>query len=292
MHIRMKCPTKKKIIMYLLALFLVLVVLLLALKQDEKSVQYDIVVLGDSIVGNEGYGNVSFTSYLGENLNKTAFKGGIGGTTMSRGVDNMWPSVSSVEWCMVKMAEAICYDDWTNLLSTMNYADSFAGINEQTLHYFAVTMDTLSKIDFNKVEILILEYGTNDYNIGKVLDNVEDPYDVTTFGGALRKSLQMLQKTYPDLRIVIMSPLYSQLGADGERKCYNTKYGDGAYLEEYVELERQIAEEFHVEWLDAFHNSGIWEDNCYEYLPDGLHLNVEGHKLIADFLTEYLLKNQ
>jgi len=288
MHIRVKIPTKKKVFMCLIALLIVSGVLVFALRKEKKTLQYDIVVLGDSVVGNVGEGDISFTSCVGEELGKTAFKGGFGGTTMSMASSTMWPSISSMEWCMVKVAEAICYDDWDNLTATMAYAESFKGINEQTISYFSRTMDTLSKIDFEQVEILIIEHGSNDYNSGRKLDNANNLYDTTTFGGALRKSLKILKETYPDLRIIIMSPIYCELGAEREKKCYNTKYGNGTYLDAYVELEKQIAEEFRVEWINAYQYSGIWEENAYQYLPDGLHLNAEGHKKVAEFLVEYL----
>lgn len=291
MHIRVKIPTKRKALMCLIALLIVCAVLVIALRKEEKTIQYDIVVLGDSIVGNVGEGGVSFTSCLGEKLNKTAFKGGFGGTTMSMrslGDDTMWGSISSTEWSMIKLAEAICYDDWKSQMATMAYAQSYEGINYQALHYFETTMEILCQIDFDKVEILIIEHGTNDYNCGRALDNPEDSYDVTTFGGALRRSLKLLKGRYPDLRIVLMSPLYCELGGELKKKCYNTKIGNGGYLDEYVALEKEIAQEFNVEWIDAYHDSGIWEDNVYQYLPDGLHLNAEGHNKIADFLAEYL----
>lgn len=288
MHIRVKIPTKRKVFMCLIALLIVCSVLVISLRKESKTLQYDIVVLGDSIVGNAGEGGVSFTSLLGEKLNKSAFKGGFGGTTMSMASSTMWPSISSMEWCMIKMAEAICYNDWDNMNATMAYAESFKGINEQTISYFFSTMDTLSKIDYEQVEILIIEHGSNDYNSGRKLDNEKDIYDTTTFGGALRKSLKMIKETYPELRIIVMSPLYCELGVEREKKCYSTQYGEGAYLEEYVKLGRQIAQEFDVEWVDAYHDSGIWEENANQYLADGLHLNAEGHEKVADFLADYL----
>lgn len=286
MHIRVKIPTKRKALMCLIALLIVCAVLVIALRKEEKTIQYDIVVLGDSIVGNVGEGGVSFTSYLGEKLNKTAFKGGFGGTTMSLNDGLMWGSISSTEWSMVKLAEAICYDDWKSQMATMAYAQSYKGINYQALNYFEETMEGLRQIDFDEVEILIVEHGSNDYNSGKALDNPENPYDIKTFGGALRRSLKLLKDRYPDLRIVLMSPLYCEWNM--EKKCYNTKIGNGGYLDEYVALEKEIAQEYSVEWIDAYHNSGIWEDNVYQYLSDGFHLNAEGHNKIADFLAEYL----
>ncbi len=288
MHIRVKIPTKKKVFMCLIALAIVSVVLVFALRKEKKTLQYDIVVLGDSVVGNVGEDGVSFTSYLEEKLNKTVFKGGFGGTTMSLKADLQWGSISSAEWSMVKLAEAISYDDWKSQKATMAYAQSYKGINYQALHYFEETMDGLCQIDFGEVEILIIEHGTNDYNNGKILDNPDDLYDVTTFGGALRRSLKLLKKSYPDLRIVLMSPIYCEFGDAGEQKCYNTKIGNGRYLDEYVALEKEIAQEFEVEWIDAYHGSGIWAENAEQYIPDGLHLNTDGHKKIADFLADYL----
>ena len=96
------------------------------------------------------------------------------------------------------------------------------------------------------------------------------------------------EKSYPDLRIVLMSPIYCEFGDAGEQKCYNTKVGNGRYLDEYVALEKEIAQDFEVEWIDAYHGSGIWAENAEQYIPDGLHLNTDGHKKIADFLADYL----
>ena len=93
------------------------------------------------------------------------------------------------------------------------------------------------------------------------------------------------------MRILLVSPIYCALGENNDRKCYDTKYGSGGYLQEYVELEKEIAAEFGVEWLDAYHESGIWEENASEYLPDYLHPNAKGHELLSDFLAEYLKEN-
>ena len=66
----------------------------------------------------------------------------------------------------------------------------------------------LSRIDFSKTEVLIIEHGTNDYNSGQILDNPKDTMDVTTFAGALRTTLSLLQEKYPQLRIILVSPIY------------------------------------------------------------------------------------
>lgn len=292
MGLKVKLPGKKSVMMYLIAAGIVALCWIVLFQKEEKTLQYDIVVLGDSIVGNVASGNVSLTDYVEERLNKSTFKGGLGGTSMSLNDTRQWGSVSNMEWSMVKLAEAICYDDWKSQRSTMAYAGSFGNYSDQAAGYFPETMENLSRIDFSKVEILVVEYGTNDYNKGILLDNPNDLYDVTTFGGALRQSLKLLKENYPEMRIVVMSPIYCELGEKGDRPCYNTKYGEGGYLDEYVELERQIAQEFQVEWINAYRECGIWEENADRYLVDNLHLNVEGHKLLGEFLAEYLLNSK
>lgn len=278
---------KKSIIRYVVALLCVVVFGCVIFRKEEKTQQYDIVILGDSVVGSS-WGGISVESVLEERLGKSVLNGAFGGSCMSVSTDLMWSSLSNAEWCMVKLAEAIRYDDWESQLATMQYADSFGDLNTQSLDYFGERMRCLSQVDFSQVEILVIEHGTNDYNSGKRVDNPEDLYDVTTFGGALRYSLRLLQEAYPELKIVLMSPIYCALGENSDLKCYNTSYGEGGILDEYVALEKQIAEEFGVEWIDAYHESGIWEDNAAIYMMDSLHPYMQGHELLGNFLAEKL----
>lgn len=292
MRFHLKIPTKKKIILYLIALCVVGVFITFTLLGNKKDIHYDIVILGDSIIGNVGPDGLSSADYVEVRLGKSTFKGGLGGTSMSLQAKNLWGSESNMEWCMVKLATAIWSNDWKSQLATLSYAESYKDVNNQVLSYFPETISTLSRIDFSTVEVLVIEHGTNDYGRGVPVDNEKNPFDVNTFGGALRTSLKLLQEKYPELRIILMSPIHCALGEDWEKKGYNTKYEKGGYLEEYVEKERQIAEEFGVEWIDAYHNSGITEASEKIYLQDGLHLSSEGHKKLGEFLADYLETNK
>ena len=278
---------KKDIIRYIVALVWVVLFLGVIFHKEEKALQYDVVMLGDSVLGNT-WGEVSVDTVLAQRLGKTVFNGAFGGSSMSVPDEMLWGSFSGMEWCMVKLAEAIAYEDWKSQGAVMHYADSYKDVNLQVLDYFGERMDQLMQIDLSKVEILFIEHGTNDYNNGKRLDNPEDLYDVTTFGGALRYSLSLIQEKYPQLRIVLVSPIYCALGENKDKQCYDTSYGEGSTLDAYVELEKQIAEEFDVEWIDAYHESGIWEDNMHVYMHDGLHPSTEGHAMIGNMIADYL----
>lgn len=265
----------------------VVIVFLLCLPKDHKR-QYDLVFLGDSVVGNVG-DRQGLTDVVGERLGKTVFNGAFGGTAMSFWNEELQGSKISVDWCMFRLAQAICYDDWGSQLANVAYADHYQSTSTQVLEYFYDRMIQLSEIDFSQVEILFIEHGTNDYNVGQPLDNEENPYDGNTFGGALRSSLTLLQKTYPQMRIILITPIYCELGGNGENKCYNTSYG-GGYLDDYVALEKQIAAELGVEVIDAYHESGIWEENVDVYLPDRLHPSEAGHALLGNLIADYLME--
>lgn len=281
---------KKNRIMYAMALVIALGFTILFLWDDKGHKQYDVVVLGDSIMANYA-GDKHVTVVLENRLGKSVFNGAFGGTSLSSNNAENWGSVANSEWNMIKLAEAICYRDWKSQKATMTYSDFYCDSSSQAIFFFRERMDTLSKIDFSQVETLIIEHGSNDYNGGVKLDNPQNPYDVTTFGGALRESLRLLQETYPQLRIVLMTPLYCYFGADAPRKCYEVSFGEGGTLDQYVELEKEIAKEFGVECINAYENSGIQEENAAMYIPDGLHLNFDGHVLVGNFLADYFEEN-
>lgn len=274
---------EKKLIINFIAVIIAVLFLVLPLIHNEGKEQYDIVFLGDSIIGNV-WDEHSIPNIVGERLGRTAFNGAFGGTTMSVNKEAQWGSATSSQWCMVRLADAIACKDWQSQLAAMGYADHYGEVNKQALSYFGDRMNILSQIDFEQVEVLVIEHGTNDYNCGFTLDNPQDPYDINTFGGALRHSLEVLQKSYPDMQIVLMTPIYCELNGTPST---NLDFGSGT-LDAFVKLEQQIAEEYNVICIDAYHESGIGENNFENYLSDGLHPSNEGISLLGNFLADKL----
>jgi lysophospholipase L1-like esterase len=76
-----------------------------------------------------------------------------------------------------------------------------------------------------------------------------------------------------------------------ESNCQNTDNG-GGFLEDYVNLELEIARQYGVEVLDNFHESGIGSTGDFEeweiYTQDGLHLNEKGRRLVAERIVEII----
>ena len=158
------------------------------------------------------------------------------------------------------------------------------------LDYFEDTLDKLTKVNFDEVEILIIEHGVNDYLAGVPVENGRTPYDIETFSGTIRNIITMLQKEYPDMRIILVTPAYCApvSGNAVYRPCDTYQYG-GGYLEDYVNAEIQVAREMNVEVIDLYHEININEDNFSTYLYDGLHFTDYGRQVVADILADYLL---
>lgn len=252
---------------------------LLWFRENGQKETYPVVCLGDSIIGNER-DDTSITAVMEKILGTKVYNGAFGGTTMSCRSSENRASMTEDTLSMVQLADSIAYED---------YGVQNASVTAWApMEYFPESMYGFQDIDFQNVEVLVIEHGVNDYLAGVALDNPEDPYDRYTFGGALRSSLQILKENYPDMRIILATPVYCWYLREGV-SCEERDFG-GGLLEDYVNLELQIGREFGVEILDNYHDSGIGSTGTYEeweqYTVDGVHLNEEGRALIGRRLAE------
>lgn len=244
----------------------------------------EVVLLGDSIVGNTLNGKGIHT-YLEELLGATVLKGGFGGSYAADKEQDVYPASVRSPLNLVNISRAIVDGDFSVQKAQIAYGDRYYDIMRQTIEYFAETAEQLSRVDFHQVKYLVIEHGTNDYNRGVRLDNAEDRLDESTFGGALRSSVERLLAAYPNMQIILMTPTWCYVEGDGELLyCDETDFG-GGYLEEYADLEMEIAEEYGLPVLDNYHESGINRDTAAQYLQDGLHLSNDGQRLIAERLA-------
>ena len=107
-------------------------------------------------------------------------------------------------------------------------------------------------------------------------------------GETLRLILTSLQREYPKLRIVVVSPTYCYIVRDGEKLyCDTTDWGP-YILEDYVMEEEKVCAELGVLFVDNYHQDVITKDTMDAYSLDGLHLNEEGRKFMADNILKVL----
>ena len=137
-------------------------------------------------------------------------------------------------------------------------------------------------------DIIVVFGGTNDFGhgdakLGKMSDRTE-----YTFYGALHVLCEKLINKYPEALIVFMTPLH-RLSEDV--KVNEIGIPLETDLEGYVEIEKKVAKYYSIPVLDLFSISGLQpkvQALREKFMPDGLHPNDDGHRIIADRLVGFL----
>lgn len=241
------------------------------------TVSFDVVATGDSIIGKErtdGAVNEYFEQYSGLTMANGAF----GGNCASVRGDAGRYARHEESITLPRLAEAICYQDFG-----AQWADLAA--SRMTIGYFEESMRNLAEADFRKAKALMLAFGTNDYLSGKAPDDPSDPFNTETYGGALRYAVDLLQKTYPELEVVLVTPLFCHIP---ERdNCFEQTFYGGETLDKYADVAKAVAAQYGLYVIDALYGAGIDEGNYEEYTDGGgLHLNKAGRERYARFLAE------
>lgn len=246
-------------------------------KLQEK--EYQVLCLGDSIIGNVR-DESSVTALIGVQLGKNVYNGAFGGTTLAkRNKENRRDkAIDCIS--LVELAKGVAYQDFSVQNASITRCAS--------MDYFLEAAYDFNKVNIDKVQIIVIEHGVNDYLSGVPLYNPEDRYDPFTFAGALRTTLELLMETYPSKKILLCTPTYCWFKME-QVSCEEREFGYG-YLEDYVNMEIEIASEYNIDILDNYHDSGIGGslENMEKYTEDGLHLNEEGRKIIAERIAAYI----
>jgi len=273
---------KKKVAKHTIAYFVIAALLLLipmyavsSAKEKEEKTQVDILFLGDSLIGQ--YRDETSVSYLvGQALGRTTFNGAFGGSTMTWYPDKNSDYYQRYGLNFPALARAICTGDFG--------VQKSLEVREIGAEDFDEVINQLEKIDYDKLKILILEYGTNDYFSGAL---IEGKGELSCFEESFESGIKMLQERYPTLRIVVASPTFNWHYV-ANLSCEQIEFG-GGYLSAYVECLKELCIENEIEYINLYdlydHSFDIYESNLYT--EDGIHPNVYGRQLIAEAVAEY-----
>jgi len=131
--------------------------------------------------------------------------------------------------------------------------------------------------------------GTNDFGHGDAPFGSFDDRTQDSYCGALHVLFSSLITRFPKSKIIILTPLH-RLNEDNPR-------GDGdkpqpvGDLKTYVDALRRTAEYYSLPVLDLYAVSGMQPKVPViqeMYMPDGLHPNSAGHRILADKIVSFL----
>ena len=137
-------------------------------------------------------------------------------------------------------------------------------------------------------DIVVVFGGTNDFGHGDApLGAMSDrtPY---TFYGALHCLYTALIEKYPDVPIVVLTPLHR---ITEDIPTGDNKPAPVGTLKEYVNIIREVAEYYSLPVLDLFKESGLQPKIPViqqKYVPDGLHPNDAGNEILAHKIARFL----
>lgn len=235
-----------------------------------------IVVLGDSIQHN--YGKQLTTSKVIENeLKAKVVNAGLGGTMASYHPNAEWKKLS-----LVNLVDSIVSEDFS-----MQLGVTASGLEMGTQQHQAYIeqINKLKDINWLAVDGVIISYGTNDWANSNLLLNNDDPFDKSTYLGALRYAIRALRLKYPHLHILVCQPMFRSTN-DRSKNADNwrNKNGQGDRLVEWASaLNMLLNKDSYVPIAQTFADLGINEHNERYYFSetDGTHPNENGILLLG-----------
>lgn len=135
-------------------------------------------------------------------------------------------------------------------------------------------------------DVIVVFGGTNDFGHGKADLGTADDRTPYTFYGALHYLCLNLKKRYPYAKIVFITPIHRSI-----ENVPHEKHGKEYLLADYVNAVREVTALYSLPLLDMFsHDDFDPKDPEFraEYVPDGLHPNDAGHRILANEIIKFL----
>ena len=227
-----------------------------------------VLFLGDSIMANYGVPEL-FGKLTGMDIINCA----IGGTRMGQHNYEAWDTLS-----LYQLANAINNADFSSQISAINNSSALGNEVKSSIN-------KLSNLDFNNIDFIFIEYGTNDFTGSNV--SIYTNGDYTSVPYALEYSISLIMQKYPHIKIFVITPIFR---ADSEVGNISNNFSDGytrSNNETLPNIVNSIIEQckkMHIPYCDNYNELQINKYNYAYYLnSDYVHPNPEtGAVLIAN----------
>ena len=272
---------KGKVLAGVLSALIIVACILVSFSFFEKKAleEYDIIFFGDSIVASDYSEWWDISTLISNETNYKVLNAGYGGYTMSNRSVSAYSGDPRRLFSMIGLSESVRITDFSMQVAASPEVNNVSW-------YFPTVSRHLNNVNWENVKYIFIEQAANDYLYGIPADDGEDKYNEFTFGGALRKSIENIREGVPNAHIILVTPIYMK--PEGFSGDCNSKDFGGGYLRDYVNKEIEIANEYGLYVIDDFHEIDINSENYEQFIPGGLHPNLEGNQMIADNIVGHL----
>ncbi|VXA58276.1 hypothetical protein ACI8B_60118 [Acinetobacter proteolyticus] len=218
---------------------------------------------------------------LCERYGATPLKFGFGGCRMGRYESS---PLGYDKQCMYNIAKCINTGDFSSVISGAEWTRDNASDDNTP------QANALSAVNWASVDVLVISFGTNDWN-GNPLGTsfIADPTGAT-FKGALCYVIEQIQSKYPHLQLVFVGMSYRlKTGATDPSQNSDDEPSAYGYLYEYQQAILEAAAKYHLPAYDFYKNSGVNRYTYTQYLRDGVHPKpISGYQHWANKIGSFL----
>lgn len=245
-----------------------------------------IVLFGNSPFADDRDSDTGVASMIADKTGATVYNCSVGDSYLAAQQHTINPDAGRIDaFTFYWLTTAFCLGDANDYI----YEWIFEGWGEEAPADAQPAYDLMKSIDYSKVDVIGIMYDGTDYLNGyDMFDDVNDT-NIQTFTGNLCAGIDLIQQTYPHIRIIVMSPTYAfAVNEDGEYVSSDQyRYGDEDVLSTYCILQSSYCYDRSVTFVDNIYGT-ITEDNAEYFLTDNLHLNELGREKVADRFIEAL----
>ena len=153
---------------------------------------------------------------------------------------------------------------------------------------YTAAAETLRDLDFETIDMIVIMYGDSDYVTRAPAAN-DNPNDISSYAGSLKRSFELIREKYPFIRIVFMSPVYipyvDEDGAEHNPATYDLGHGELVGYNAYAFM---ACSETGTSYIDNFAGS-VNALNYPLFVKDG-RLNDDGRTEIAHHFAVKLIE--
>lgn len=224
-----------------------------------------LVMLGDSITA-----AYSIPAMVGAELGMKVVNGAFAGTQMGEMVaDDRDPCAG------YNLATAINTGDWSAVITGAAAHPTYVPIAAR-----------LSVLDWSKVDIITIAYGTNDWSADAPIGTDADA-DGTTWKGAINYMVDQILSAYPHIQIYFIGPMYRNVG--GIADSDTNPNGNSDFLVDFSDALIERCVDLKLPVLDFYHTSGINTYNIAALSSDGLHpTTIKAQRIVAQKWAGFL----